>query len=90
MRVFLAMQLPLVPPAVLVALLAPAPTGAAPAAHTTAEDAPAQVLASASTDVLPPTAPCPAYLGPQCSSQAHEQWVTGQDIVDLANRPLAA
>ena len=84
------MQLPLVPPAVLVALLASVPTGETPAAHPTAEEAPAQVLASASTDALPPTAPCPAYLGPQCDSQAHEQWATGQDIVDLANLPLAA
>jgi hypothetical protein len=83
------MQLPLVPPTVLVALLASAPAGVTPTTHTTAEEAPAQVLASAPADALPPTAPCPAYLGPQCSSQAHEQWVTGQDIVDLAGLQLA-
>ena len=88
------MQLPLTPPAVLVALLTSASAGATPAAHTTATsttDAPAQAIVSAAaTDVLPPTAPCPAYLGPQCDSGAHEQWVTGQDLVDLANLPLAA
>jgi hypothetical protein len=79
------------PPAVLVALLASAATGGTPTAHPTADEAPAHELVSAqTTDVLPPTAPCPAYLGPQCSSRAHEQWVTGQDIVDLANLPLTA
>ena len=82
------MQLPLTPPAVLVALLA-APTGATSTAHAAPEEAPAHVQVSASADVLPPTAPCPAYLGPQCSSRAHEQWVTGQDIVDLGNLPLS-
>jgi hypothetical protein len=84
------MQLPLTPPAVLVALLASTSAGMTPTAPSTADEAPAEGVVNArATDVLPPTAPCPAYLGPQCSSRAHEQWVTGQDIVQLTNLPLA-
>jgi hypothetical protein len=85
------MQLPLTPPAVLVALLTSTTAGVTPTAHPTADEAPAHgIERAAETDVQPPTPPCPAYLGPQCNSRAHEQWVTGQDIVDLANLPLAA
>jgi Spy/CpxP family protein refolding chaperone len=85
------MQLHLAPPAVLVALLASTSAGATSTAHTTADVTPArEIMHAPATDVLPPTVPCPAYLGPQCDSRAHERWVTGQDIVDHTNPPLAA
>jgi hypothetical protein len=32
---------------------------------------------------LPPTSPCPAYLGPQCDSVEHELIATEQDIAAL-------
>ena len=81
------MQLPLTSPLVVVALLSPVSAAVAPAAYADpAEDGPAQ----AARHVLPPTSPCPAYVGPQCDSSSHEQWLTGQDLVDLAGLPLLA
>lgn len=71
------MQLPLMTSAVLAMLPAPHPP-----AVTASQAAPPRV-AHTHLAVLPPTGPCPAYLGPQCDSAQHEQYVTGQDIAAL-------
>ncbi|WP_232666411.1 hypothetical protein [Pseudonocardia sp. TRM90224] len=82
------MQLPLTPPVVLAALLVSAPAGAAGSDALSPEVDPPEIDGVAVVDQLPPTSPCPAYLGPQCDSVEHEQWVTGQDIAELATDDL--
>ncbi|MEJ3659284.1 hypothetical protein WEH80_40640 [Actinomycetes bacterium KLBMP 9759] len=67
------------PPVVLAALLVSAPAGAAGS-----DVLPPEVDDVVVVDQLPPTSPCPAYLGPQCDSEEHEEWVTGQQIAELA------
>ncbi|MFC4947339.1 hypothetical protein [Pseudonocardia sp. GCM10023141] len=99
------MQLPVAPPLVLAALLAVHPTAQAPAdtaletdlqnvADTSdiAEVPAADVTAADPGDALPPTSPCPAYLGPQCDSVEHEQIEHTQlvDAQQLANLALQA
>jgi hypothetical protein len=71
------MQLTLTTSAVLATLLAPhAAVEVTPPATT-------QPAADTHPAALPPTSPCPAYLGPQCDSAAHEELVTGHDIAAL-------
>jgi hypothetical protein len=88
------MQLPLASSLAVVALLSPTSAAVAPTAveHEVADPSTdvADVPADLPVDALPPTSPCPAYEGPQCDSQEHEQYVTGQDIAELAGLPQLA
>lgn len=80
------MQLPLAPQVAIVALLSPMSTIDPPT--TVAEPVTQAAVDGAAPDALPPASPCPAYEGPQCDSQAHEQYLTGQDLVDIAGLPI--
>jgi hypothetical protein len=74
------MQLTLTSSAVLATLLVPHAATARPAPSAAA---PPHARPTAELVSLPPTSPCPAYLGPQCDSVEHELFATGQDIAAL-------
>jgi hypothetical protein len=78
------MSLPVTPPLVIAALLLPASLPA----DLSAPPAPAQPAVAVSVASTPDVdaAPCPAYLGPQCGSAAHEDWATGQGLAALGLR----
>jgi len=78
------MSLPVTPPLVIAALLLPASLPA----DLSAPPAPAQPAVAVSVTSTPDVhaAPCPAYLGPQCGSAAHEDWATGQGLAALGLR----
>ena len=71
------MQLPMTPPLVLAVLLTagPAATDATPEPPSTSPQPTVDTVASTN---------CPAYLGPQCDSSAHERWADGQALADSA------
>lgn len=77
------MQLPMTPPLVLAVLLTAGPA----ATDGTTEPAPPNpqptIDAVAAADAVA-TTDCPAYLGPQCDSPAHEQWADGQALAAAA------
>jgi hypothetical protein len=74
------MSLPMTPPVVLAALFMAAPA----TSDVPAEPAPAQAVVQVPAPDGAPSGPCPAYLGPQCDSDAHDRWATGQELADLA------
>lgn len=71
------MQLPMTPPLVLAALLTAGPA----ATDTTPEPVAPSPQPTVDAVAFPD---CPAYLGPQCDSPAHEQWAHGQALAASA------
>jgi hypothetical protein len=65
------------PPLVLAALLTAGPAATDATSEPAAPSPQPTVDTVASTD-------CPAYLGPQCDSPAHEQWADGQALAASA------
>ncbi len=77
------MQRPLTPPMVLAALVVSAVATETPTAPPPAPEAVQEIANVPATGPLPHTGSCPAYLGPQCDSLAHQQWANGQDLAKL-------
>jgi hypothetical protein len=77
------MQRPLTPPMVLAALVASAVATETPTAPPPAPEPVQEIADVPATGPLPHIGSCPAYLGPQCDSLAHEQWANGQDLAKL-------
>jgi hypothetical protein len=74
------MQLTLTSSVVLATLLVPHPPHAHRAPRSASQP---HAMPTAELAKLPPSSPCPAYLGPQCDSIEHELFATGQDIAAL-------
>jgi hypothetical protein len=80
------MQRPLTPPMVLAALVVSAVATESPAAPPPAPQPVQEIANVPATGPLPHIGSCPAYLGPQCDSLAHQQWANGQDLANLVLR----
>ena len=83
------MSFPITPPLVLAALLTAGPAAGGTTVEPT-EPSPEPPPAAVDAVATSAASSCPAYLGPQCDTTAHEHWADGQALADLHAHRRAA